>query len=388
VRRSGRKRSPWVVDWRDRDGRRHARAFGSRELAEREAARLSLDLGQPGPPPAVDLRSTVREYAKHWLESVQGGLKRRTVDSYLSTLNRYVLPSLGHLQVRELHQQHIATFLTLQLESGRYEVSTVRMMYATIRRLLTRARFDGLVTGNVAMGIWRELPVPAAERRVRRRGQENVKAMTRAQLDAFVGAAASDHRHAIVWLILSRSGLRMGEALGLQLGDVDLAAAELSVRRNLGSPAVGTLEERVDSPKSGQQRTVDIGQELVEALRAHIALRKTALLQEGRGDDPAAWLLVTSEGTPLDESRVRKAFKATARRAGVPARLSPHSLRHTYASLMLAAGASLTWVARQLGHSSPQTTLDWYSWALPSGDKSLAALLDSGRGQSAANGGS
>ena len=69
------------------------------------------------------------------------------------------------------------------------------------------------------------------------------------------------------------------------------------------------------------------------------------------------WLFVTEEGTPLDESRVRKAFAAILKDAGLPARFTPHSLRHTYASLMLTKGAPLAWVAAQLGHSSPQVTL-------------------------------
>ena len=81
----------------------------------------------------------------------------------------------------------------------------------------------------------------------------------------------------------------------------------------------------------------------------------------------------------MDEARVRVAFKATLKRAGLPRRFSPHSARHTYASLMLAKGAPLVWVSNQLGHSSLQVTLDWYSWAVPDASRSAADLLDSPR---------
>ena len=80
---------------------------------------------------------------------------------------------------------------------------------------------------------------------------------------------------------------------------------------------------------------------------------------------------------PLDETRIRKAFKVALKAVGLPeGRFTVHSLRHTYASLMLAKGAPLAWVSRQLGHANVTTTLDFYAWALPQGDAALASLVD------------
>jgi len=80
---------------------------------------------------------------------------------------------------------------------------------------------------------------------------------------------------------------------------------------------------------------------------------------------------------PVDETRFCKAFKTALKVAGVPTgRFTVHGLRHTYASQMLAKGAPIAWVSKQLGHAHVTTTLDFYAWALPQGDSKLASLLD------------
>lgn len=383
-RRKDRKGRPWVCAWNTHDGDRHQRTFPTRDEADVFAAKKQLELGQATPVPPVDLNITVREYRKRWLEDVAPGLKRSTVRSYRELLEHHVLPSLGLLRVRDVHQQHVVGLLGRKLATGQYSENTVRLIYATVRRMLSRARFEGLVQVNVAQGLWKELPFALKhKRRARRRSKDEIKAMTRRQLDSFLRSAVEDPRHFALFLLLARTGCRMGEALALQLGDIDLEQKELSVRRSLAAAQRGlSLEERLDLPKSGAERSVDISGELAGTLEHQCARMHRQNLRRGVGQEPGAWLFTTTEGTPMDETRVRRAFKATLKRARLPLRFTPHSLRHTYATLMLSAGAPLTWVSRQLGHSSPQVTLDWYWWALPGGEKKHADLLDTPRDRS------
>ena len=103
--------------------------------------------------------------------------------------------------------------------------------------------------------------------------------------------------------------------------------------------------------------------------------RKTETLKKGWAEVPA-WVFCRSTGNPLDHSRVSKAFKRVLKHAELPTHFTPHSLRHTFASLLLQQGESPAYVQRQLGHASIQLTVDTYGRWLPMGNKAAVDRLD------------
>jgi hypothetical protein len=115
----------------------------------------------------------------------------------------------------------------------------------------------------------------------------------------------------------------------------------------------------------------------VRALRRHEIDRMVEKVRRGRAELPP-WVFWTDEGTPLDESRVRKAFSQALRRAKLPA-FRVYDLRHTYASLLLAQGAPITYVSAQLGHTDATTTLRWYARWIHRTDKRAVDALDDAR---------
>ena len=125
-----------------------------------------------------------------------------------------------------------------------------------------------------------------------------------------------------------------------------------------------------------------MSRQLAEVLRDLEITQKRDVLRRGAGRIPP-WVFTTREGSPLDESRVRKAFKRLLKMASLPTTLSPHCLRHTYAILMIQAGAPLTYIRDQLGHSSIKVTVDIYARWLPRGDKRYVDRLDQSSGQAA-----
>ncbi len=154
-----------------------------------------------------------------------------------------------------------------------------------------------------------------------------------------------------------RTGLRLGELIAPEWGDIDWRARTVLVRRNFTH---GTL---VHSPKNGHSRSVDLTPQAVTALRL---LRPAALSRvlparptAARGDLPSA-------GGTLDESNVPPVMRATCDKAELRRR-STHDLRHTFASLLLQAGASIDYVSAQLGHADPAITLKVYTHWLPKG---------------------
>ena len=158
--------------------------------------------------------------------------------------------------------------------------------------------------------------------------------MTRDQRHLFLLTAMKEKPgYYPLFLTLAGTGMRLGEALALQWDDLDLVAREIRVARSLS-------RGRVDTPKAGHGRTVDISQKLAEMFRHLEQQRAAQVLARGWSMLPP-WISCTRAGTPLDESKVRRAMREVLKAARLPLHFSPHCLRHTYASLMLQQGNRL-----------------------------------------------
>ena len=158
------------------------------------------------------------------------------------------------------------------------------------------------------------------------------------------------------WVLTGlRTGLRAGELLGLQWGDIDWHGRYLNVTRSI-------VRGQQTTPKNHQRRRVDLSPQLRAELRRWRARQSAAWL--ARGCARPLWVFPSSTGTPLDESKVRKAFHQVLDRAGLHGR-GPHQMRHTFASLLIQAGVPITYVSRQLGHRDSAITLRVYAHWLP-----------------------
>jgi integrase len=259
-------------------------------------------------------------------------LKARSLEGYREKLKNHVLPVVGDIRVRQLHRGAIKTLLAGKL-SGGLSVDSVRLIHATIRAMLSAAVEDGLIVDNPARGLGRVLRLV----RSKASRQEHIRSFDAEQEAAFLTAVLTlESRFYPPFLLLARTGLRLGEALALQWDDVDLAARDARVERARSNRGV------VDTPKSGHGRTVDLSAQLVEVLRELDTDSKAATLAVGR--TRSAWVFATGTGSPYDHGNVAKAFKRALKAAVLPARFHVHCLRHTYASRLLADGASPAYV--------------------------------------------
>jgi integrase len=167
--------------------------------------------------------------------------------------------------------------------------------------------------------------------------------------------------------------MRPGEALGLWWEDLTFAEREIRVARSL------VENGKVDTPKSGHGRTVDMSKELARVLVRLQIERKAETLRRGWRAVPPR-VFCNTEGGPLNRIVVERAFKRVLKAAGLPLHFTPHCLRHTYASLLLQMGVRPVYVQRQLGHSSIKPTVDTYGRWLPMGDQSAVDRLDEASG--------
>jgi integrase len=177
--------------------------------------------------------------------------------------------------------------------------------------------------------------------------------------------------HYPMCLTLLPTGMRIGEVVALQPGDLDFNGRFIQVRR-------GVTLRQVSTPKTGKERRVDMSAQLTEVLKVHIWETKKRSLKNG-WSEPPEFLFYNMHGGILDEDIWRKdVHKKILAKAGLR-HVRIHDLRHTYATLRLSKGDNIIDVSKQLGHASVKMTLDVYAHWIPGGKKSEVDGLDSKR---------
>ena len=162
-------------------------------------------------------------------------------------------------------------------------------------------------------------------------------------------------------------GVRLGEALAIRWADVSLDHATAQVTRALQRIELpdGKSELQFVEPKSDRSyRVLAIPKSVVAMLGKHRAAQNRERLVAGSRWQSEGLVFASTIGTPLDERNVRREFFALLKAAKLP-RMRIHDLRHSYATILLAAGEHPKVVQETLGHSSVQLTLDTYSHLLP-----------------------
>jgi integrase len=245
--------------------------------------------------------------------------------------------------------------------------STVRSAYTILRAVLDTAVRDGLLSRNAAAAVKR--PTVAAR---------EAASLTPDQVRAVL-SAAQQSRYAPLFAVLAGTGLRRGEALALQWSDIDLEAGVARVRGTLARVAGGL---GVTEPKTAKsRRTVPLAESVVGTLRALRLQQAQERLKAGSQWQQTGYVFTTEFGEPCDPRNALRAFKAAAKRAGLPTSVGLHTLRHSAASLMMAGGVPLKIVSDMLGHSSVAITGDIYGHVAPDVSREAVAKLAAALGE-------
>ena len=178
----------------------------------------------------------------------------------------------------------------------------------------------------------------------------------------------------IVSLALA-TGMRRGELLGLQWGDIDLDAGRLRVERSIEETKAGL---RLKSPKTKRgRRNVTLPPEAVAMLRPHKVKMLEVRLVLGLGNiTPETLVFSTVEGGLLSPDNLSRDWCRVGKAKNLP-RVSFHALRHTHASVLIRAGVDILTISRRLGHSKPSVTLDTYGHLIEGADAAAATAIAS-----------
>jgi integrase len=271
--------------------------------------------------------------------------KPSVLRSYEASMRLRVLPELGGVRLSDITRVTVQDIVDRMLADG-LQASTIRNTLMPLRAIFRRALARGEVAVNPIAGV--EFPAVRGRR-------ERIASPTEA---AALIAALTEEDQAL-WGAAFYAGLRLGELHALRDEDVDLDAGVIRVERSWDRRA-GVIE-----PKSrAGRRAVPI----VAALRSHLAARK---LRRGN----AGGLFFCDGSRPFN----RDGLVARADKAWKAAGLTPiglHEGRHTFASILIAAGVNAKALSTYLGHSSIQTTLDRYGHLMPGNEDEAVALVD------------
>lgn len=331
-------RSGWTLEYRDA-GALVQRSFDLRKSAEQEWDDIKEQRRR-----MAGLSVTIpsfRDYARRWLEGLRPHLRPSSLLKY-----EWAIAHLDELAARNLDAIDRETVRTLLgTKAATLSRSSAASIGSVLHTCLAEAVADGYLRTNPADG--------GGTLRRKRDAPKAIKAMDARQLHAFLAEAGDwrDFFHTM-WAL----GLRPGEAMALRPTDVDFAMQRVLVERTV------LVAGGVGPTKANSEGWVDLAPGAAEILRRRIA-----------AGNPL-WLFPGRDGA-MGHATIEHAFKRIAARAGLPAHLTPHCLRHTFAAMLLQAGRSIYYVQRMLRHASIQITVDTYgSWLDPGKPEHVAAM--------------
>jgi len=257
--------------------------------------------------------------------SVEKGLSRNTVNAYATDLRKYLhFLKENSREAQTVRKEDIIDFLEI-LRSGTYAIPTVCRYISSIKAfykfLLVENRIPEDPTENLQMPRkWERVP----------------KALTVADVKSLLEAkfnAKTALRDSSMLELLYSSGLRVSELVNIKLGDIH---AEAGFIRVIG--------------KGSKERIVPVNGRALGRIKRFLVEERPAILKKRQ----SPYLFITRTGRPMTRQRFWQMLKAVGKQAGIE--LSPHTIRHCFATHLLEGGADLRSVQKMLGHADISTT--------------------------------
>jgi integrase len=364
------ERQSWRGSYRDEAGKQHTKSFkrqvdAKRWVATEEAKVVRGDWIDPAAG-KVTFKTFYAEWAPRqvWLSST-----RQNAD--LATAG----VTFGAMQLRSIRRSHIEAWVKNM--TSRLAPTTIDTRFTIVRGVFRAAVADRLIASDPTIGV--VLPR-------KRKAEAAMRIPTHTDVAKLLNAAEPSNRprsrpgFTAYVALCAFAGLRRGEALGVQVGDIDFLrrtlrvtrqlqrakAADLSAGRDLVD-AAGGITVVIRPPKYESERTIYLPDELIAILSEHVR-------QHTLDGEPTRWLF-DAGGRPWHDNLVDYRWRSTRTDAGLAHKL--HDLRHYFASGLIAAGCDVVTVQRAMGHASATTTLSTYAHLWPTAeDKTRSATSE------------
>jgi len=300
------------------------------------------------------------DFCKDYLENVaKHRLKYNSWTSYKKLADLYLLPEWKDRRLDSITRQDVKKLLLDRQAKG----LTINNIKICISAIFAEAVEKELVTINPAHNLGRTFKKAAP--------RPKTMFLSKEQTASFLKMAEEKApEHYDFLLTAFRTGMRLGELLALSWDSVNFATKQIVVQRSFS-------HNHWDTPKSHKVRYVDMSDKLCEALKKRYQKRTKDLFCKSHKPKKIYLVFPGKDGEPLNDNILRRGvFYKLLSMAGLP-QIRLHDIRHTYASLLLQAGAPVHYVKEQLGHSSISTTVDLYGHCQPGANRVALNKLDS-----------
>ena len=296
-------------------------------------------------------KETLSAYLDRWLRNVQSENAPRTHELYSLIVNKHITSYIGSIRLGKLLPRDIGDLIndTLKHLGSR----TRQLVYRVLHCALDKAVADDLIVLN-----------PCRKNFQPKHEYAKFRSLTKEEAARLLETAKSGDRYVLLYLALA-TGMRQGELFGLRWEAVDFEHGFLSVCATLTRDSEGKPVLR--PPKGKQQRRIDISPYVCKLLKEH-----------KRTQYPLSpWVFSDTNGSPTRKDNFGyRVFRPLVKKAKIE-KLRFHDLRHSSATLGLAAGENIKVVQERLGHSSAKMTLDVYAKAVPTLQREAAIRMDS-----------
>lgn len=300
---------------------------------------------------------TVEQWCHEWLWSYKrNSVKQKTFDQYETILRTHIIPDLGDIRLADLKTMHIQRIINKMHDSG-LSHRTIEVMKIVMHAALKQAQRNKLVSENVCENVVLPRKQP---KHIRVLNEDEQTKLIAALKDNYIGRGL---------LFALYTGMRRGEVLALKWSDYDKNEKIISITKALSRVRTYNKDGNktmltVTTPKTDTSiRTVPLIDKAVELLAEH--KRKQERYMELVGDyyTDNDLIFSSSRGDYLDPGNFNRKLNKTVKKIGIP-RISPHVLRHSFATRGLEAEVSLKAMQELLGHSSITVTGDIYTHIL------------------------
>ena len=340
--------------------RRYRTVEGSKKEAERAMHEFITELEKGYY--VANSNISITEWVNTWLEVyIIPNVSPTTLSRYQGMIKRYINPVIGHIPVQQLTTLAVQSWvngLKISPSSGKeMSAATIKHAYHVLKGAMDKAVLAGIIYRSPCTGIM--LP----------KGQKKQAVIyDEKQIRQLLDAAAGTEMELVIDMELCL-GVRRGELLGLEWGDIDWEHNQVKIIRNR---VVVDGKSVVKEPKTATSvRTLDVPLPLMQKLRKHKMQCLSNKLRFGKAYTTTDYIIVHPNGKPIYPEYLSQMLTKLQERAGLP-KCRFHDLRHLCASIMLLQGVNVKVAQERLGHKDIATTMNIYSHVLPSSAKEAA----------------